>query len=157
VPTAAHPTRFFPAVTATAAPSSVADGSKSGLFPAIRRAKGVLVVEPNEAVRATIVAALVRRYFVHEAASAVAAAELLGRIQAPELIICSIRLPDFGGELLARRLRQFPALARIPFIFLTEERAVHEQLLALGAGAKACVEKPVKLEELSKKVDRLIA
>lgn len=53
----------------------------------------------------------------------------------PDLIICDIMMPDMDGYNVLNELRNYPATAMVPFIFLTakaDKASVHEGI-SLGA------------------------
>jgi DNA-binding response OmpR family regulator len=117
----------------------------------------ILLIEPDDAVRAALVAALSTNFNVADANSAIAAAELLGGIARPDLAICSVQLPDIDGCSFAMRIRHHTDFAKMPWVFLTREKDANEMMRAMGAGARRCIEKPVKVEQLVKQVTALLA
>ncbi|HEY8088076.1 MAG TPA: response regulator [Polyangiaceae bacterium] len=127
----------------------------SGVF-AIPRIT-VMVVEPDDAQRAELSEALSVQFRVVDCTDAFQAAEVLGAIPAPDLIVCTVALPQVDGCSFARRLQTRAAFQRVPFIFLTREKNVDETLRALSAGARQCIEKPVKMPQLLEKVGRALA
>ena len=65
----------------------------------------------------------------------------------PDLIITDVRMPHMGGFELVEALRQDPAMAGIPVIFLTIEGESFDRGEALEYLAK-----PISLEKLLQKV-----
>lgn len=127
----------------------------SGLY-AIPRLT-VMVIEPDVAQRDALVAALSPLFRVVDCADALQAAEVLGTLPAPDLVVCTVALPQIDGCSFAVSLRARPAFSKVPFIFLTREKNVPEMLRALSAGGRQCLEKPVKMPQLVEKVGRILA
>jgi DNA-binding response OmpR family regulator len=70
----------------------------------------------------------------------------------PQLVILDIRLPDFDGYEVARRLRKNRHAQNIPIIFLTEKRARSDRLQGLELGADDYITKPFDVQELRLRV-----
>jgi DNA-binding response OmpR family regulator len=112
----------------------------------------ILVVEDD-----VDVADMLNAYFrVHGyAASAVNCGEEAVRacqIGHPDLVILDIRLPDFDGYEVARRLRSLRRTCDIPIIFLTEKRSRSDRLQGLELGADDYITKPFDVQELRLRV-----
>jgi PleD family two-component response regulator len=75
-----------------------------------------------------------------------------GQNEHPTLIILDIRLPDFDGYEVARRLRSNRRTENIPIIFLTDKRKRNDRLTGLGLGADDYITKPFDLQELRLRV-----
>ncbi len=61
----------------------------------------------------------------------------------PDLILMDILLPGMSGQDLARYVRQNPAYAKLPLIFLTTEDQIQSRIETLRAGADDYLIKPV--------------
>jgi diguanylate cyclase (GGDEF)-like protein len=61
----------------------------------------------------------------------------------PDLLILDVGLPDASGIDLARNVRQSPASATMPILFLTRDGALDTQLEGLRAGGDDYLVKPV--------------
>ncbi len=61
----------------------------------------------------------------------------------PDLLILDINLPGASGIDLARKVRNSPASATLPILFLTRDRALHTQIDGLRAGGDDYLLKPV--------------
>jgi PleD family two-component response regulator len=70
----------------------------------------------------------------------------------PDLVILDIRLPDFDGYEVARRLRNDRHSREIPIIFLTDKRNRQDRLQGLELGADDYVTKPFDIQELRLRV-----
>jgi len=72
--------------------------------------------------------------------------EALGIAQSqtpPDLVLLDIMMPDMDGYEVLRRLRQRPATASIPVIFLTALSTIEEEQLGLDLGAVDYITKPI--------------
>jgi adenylate cyclase len=61
----------------------------------------------------------------------------------PELILLDIMMPEMDGYEVLRRLRQDPATANIPVIFLTALTSIEEEQSGLDLGAVDYIAKPI--------------
>lgn len=68
--------------------------------------------------------------------------------QLPDLVICDIRMPQLDGYGVLTTLRQDPATAMIPFIFLTAKATKAELRQGMELGADDYLTKPFTVEEL---------
>lgn len=66
----------------------------------------------------------------------------------PDLVICDIVMPQLDGYGVLTELRQFPATATIPFIFLTAKTAKSEHRQGMALGADDYLTKPSTVDEL---------
>lgn len=66
----------------------------------------------------------------------------------PDVITCAIRMPDLDGFDILTSLRQKPATAVIPFIFVTDKEARTDRRKAMELGANDYLVKPCTLDEL---------
>ncbi len=105
----------------------------------------VLVIDDDAAIRRVITTGLqARGYDVIEAATA---GDGLGSaaVEAPDLVILDLGLPDADGVELCRRLREF---SEVPVVVLSVETSDHRKIEALDAGADDFVVKPFSMPEL---------
>jgi EAL domain-containing protein (putative c-di-GMP-specific phosphodiesterase class I)/FixJ family two-component response regulator len=66
----------------------------------------------------------------------------LARQQQPDLVLCDITLPELDGYSVLRALRQHPASAMIPFIFLTSKASKADLRQGMRLGADDYLTKP---------------
>jgi diguanylate cyclase (GGDEF)-like protein len=70
----------------------------------------------------------------------------------PDLILMDMYMPGCDGMELARVIRQFPAYASIPIVFLSAETAVDRQLDAMSLGGDDFLTKPINPTHLIRSV-----
>jgi DNA-binding response OmpR family regulator len=108
----------------------------------------VLLVEPDPDTRRALTEALSLRFHVLDAPDAATAAELLGESETPRALVVTAALPAIDGPTFVRKMRGFRELATVPVVFLTTPNDPRQLAHAIGAGARACLEKPVDPHKL---------
>jgi len=93
-------------------------------------------------------AMLGRCYDVTPAASGAGALEMLCSGEAPDLILLDIDMPDMDGFETFERIRDMPAYAEIPVIFLTGMTGSETELAGLRLGAQDYITKPFVRDNL---------
>jgi CheY-like chemotaxis protein len=73
---------------------------------------------------------------------------LWAREHLPDLIICDVMMPELDGYGVLAALRQDPATATIPFIFLTAKADKVDLRQGMELGADDYLTKPFTTEEL---------
>jgi CheY-like chemotaxis protein len=76
----------------------------------------------------------------------------LVRQQMPDLIFCDLSKPELNGYEVLRGLRQDPATARIPLIFITYEYNESDHCRAMELGADDYLTKPLTARQLSQAI-----
>jgi DNA-binding NtrC family response regulator len=76
------------------------------------------------------------------------------RDDAPDLLICDIRLPDMNGEALFNKV--IPDLPGLPFLFITGFAQVDQAVRLMRAGAADYVAKPFAMADFLAKVEALV-
>ncbi len=66
----------------------------------------------------------------------------------PELILLDVRMPGIDGFEVCRRLKQTPALAAIPVIFLSAQHDTEDKVQGFQCGAVDFIGKPYQSEEV---------
>ena len=81
--------------------------------------------------------------------------ELLKNNEIPDLILLDIMMPGMSGWMLSDRLKENPSWKNIPVVFLT----VRTDSFAKKAGSSLCedyIEKPFDIEDLKKRIDKIL-
>jgi CheY-like chemotaxis protein len=122
----------------------------------IGRAAGrILIVDPMEMTSACVAPPLTNDgYEVHVVATSEAAQEFIGR-QRPDLIIAEVDLPNENGLTFCHRVKHSSATAKIPFLAMMSQRMEKSASECLRAGADDYMIKPVNLELLFLKIQKL--
>lgn len=97
--------------------------------------KKILVIEDEPAVRANILELLEAEDFEAVGAENGFMGAMWAQEYLPDLIVCDVMMPEVDGYEVLSALRQVPATAAIPFIFLTAmvDKADIRQGMDLGA------------------------
>lgn len=97
--------------------------------------KKILVIEDEPAVRANILELLEAEDFDAVGAENGFMGAMWAQEHLPDLIVCDVMMPEVDGYEVLSALRQVPATAAIPFIFLTAmvDKADIRQGMDLGA------------------------
>jgi two-component system cell cycle response regulator len=116
----------------------------------------ILNVDDSTTIRLSLARLFAR--FACEWRQAVNGAEgLAAALQSPpDLILSDWNMPVMDGITMVRRLRENPALKRIPVIMLTTESGPEHIAAAARLGVRDYVTKPFRDEELLAKVGRVI-
>ena len=117
----------------------------------------ILLVEDNEMNRDMLSRRLIRRGY--EVVLAVDGEEGVARAESelPALILMDMSLPVLDGWEAARKLRTTPATRAIPIIALTAHAMAGDRERALAAGCDDFDTKPIELDRLLAKIEKLLA
>lgn len=77
-------------------------------------------------------------------------------MERPDIIVSDILMPEMDGIELCRKVKQHPALKRIPFIFLTAVSDDYKVLYAMTSGADQFASKPIRFEYLLEMVNAVL-
>lgn len=115
----------------------------------------VLVVDDDRSLTSLISLKLTQRNFgvmtAHNGTEALTAV----RERGPDLIILDINMPGPSGHDVLRLLKQDPELAAIPVLMLTASGKQHDVVGALHAGAMDYIIKPIDINDLVTRVEKL--
>ena len=117
----------------------------------------ILTVDDSASIRAAIkIAFSSEGYSVTEAANG---AEGLDKATAGgfDLVVTDLNMPVMDGLTMIRQLRQRPAGAGVPIIFLTTESDADVKAQAKAAGATGWLTKPFDPEQLVRVVQKVLA
>ncbi|MHB8626629.1 MAG: response regulator transcription factor [Aggregatilineales bacterium] len=81
---------------------------------------------------------------------------VLSQVEAPDVLILDLMLPDLDGFEICRRLRGFPSTAHLPVLILSARTAQVDKDKALAAGANGYLTKPVRFPDLLSELKRLL-
>jgi two-component system KDP operon response regulator KdpE len=110
--------------------------------------KKILIVEDDPDIRKGMSVRLKASGYDTFVASDVVTSLIMARKHLPDLIILDLGLPAGDGFLVIERLKIIPALALIPIIIVSGRTGLPNQELAVEAGVKAFLQKPVDNAEL---------
>jgi two-component system cell cycle response regulator DivK len=117
----------------------------------------VLLVEDNEMNRDILFRRLSRRgYVVVFAVNGQQGVEM-ARSEKPDIILMDMSLPVMDGWEATRRLKSDNATRNVPVIGLTAHAMSGDQEKALAAGCDDYDTKPVELDRLIEKIERLLS
>jgi DNA-binding LytR/AlgR family response regulator len=66
----------------------------------------------------------------------------------PDMILCDIMMPQLDGYQVLQKVRETPAMAAIPFVFLTAKSELTDMRRGMQLGADDFILKPYKAEDL---------
>lgn len=108
----------------------------------------ILLIEDDSETRKLIAAALGFEGFEVERAPDGPTGIRLAHNFIPDLILCDVMMPGMDGYSVLTTLRADPALASIPFIFLTARGEKHDLRQGMVSGADDYLTKPVAIDDL---------
>jgi len=108
----------------------------------------ILVIDDESRMRKLVVEALSSEGFLVVEASNGREGVALAAREAPDLIVCDITMPEMNGHRVLQTLRDQPATAQIPFIFLTGWSEREDVRAGMNLGADDYLVKPVDPTEL---------
>jgi DNA-binding response OmpR family regulator len=112
----------------------------------------ILIIDDAASVHGLIRARLSDEPYEFRSAYGAEAGETIIREFVPDLILLDIDMPGENGLEFCRRLKENPATARIPVIFLTAADALEQKIEGLELGAVDYVTKPFEPAELKARV-----
>jgi two-component system, sensor histidine kinase and response regulator len=117
----------------------------------------VLVIDDSDDVREAVVKTLQHYGFVTREARSGRRGIEMAIEEAPDLIVCDVRMPEMDGFKTLMAIRDIPAIANIPFIFLTAAIDKSDIRRGMGSGADDYLTKPFTPEELLEAVATRLA
>jgi two-component system sensor histidine kinase/response regulator len=108
----------------------------------------ILVIEDDPIVREEVVDWLTFEDYTVLSASDGRQGRDIALAEVPDLIVSDISMPVLSGHEVLVELRQTPATAQIPFIFMTARTARNDVRFGMEIGAEDYVTKPFSHEEL---------
>jgi two-component system, response regulator len=80
-----------------------------------------------------------------------------GRARRPAMILLDLNLPGTDGRDVLGEIKRDPKLRTIPVVVLTTSRHERDIQTCYDAGANSYIQKPVRLEEFMRAIERLKA
>jgi DNA-binding response OmpR family regulator len=117
----------------------------------------LLIVEADDELAQLMSLPLTRRGFQVTVTSDVATALKLVCESLPAVILLDIDLPDLSGYELLRQLRQMPRTRHLPAIIVTQRARKPDRVASLELGADDFMLRPFDTDELSLRVQNLVA
>lgn len=124
-------------------------GQQPAAAPASAHSLHILVTDDNVDAAQTLAALLEMEGHVVQACYDGQEALAAAQVQAPQVCILDVGLPDMTGLELARRLQAMPALADALYIAVTGYGQMHDRLATAAAGFQHHLVKPVDPAALS--------
>jgi len=103
----------------------------------------ILVADDDEDLRALLARALGTQYEVKLAADGGDALTLAAQQPPPDLVLLDVNMPGATGFEVCQVLKEDPATAQIPVIFLTSKSESADQVEGLDLGAVDYLTKPI--------------
>lgn len=119
--------------------------------------KKILVIEDHAVMRRNVVTILTMEGYPAISAPNGREGLALARSEMPDLILCDVLMPEMDGYELLRALREDPATAAIPFVFLTAKGDRTDQRAGMNLGADDYLTKPASRDELVATLDARFA
>jgi DNA-binding NarL/FixJ family response regulator len=110
--------------------------------------KKILVIEDEPEMRRNLTTLLRYHEFIPIAAENGRLGLEAARREKPDLILCDVMMPELDGYSVLQALQADPALARLPFIFLTAKGEKDDLRSGMNLGADDYLAKPVPNAEL---------
>ncbi|MDB5491418.1 MAG: response regulator [Micavibrio sp.] len=115
----------------------------------------ILVVDDDRSLTALVSLKLTQRNFGVMTAHNGTEALMAARERQPDLIILDINMPGPSGHDVLRSLKQDSELAKIPVLMLTASAKQHDVVGALHSGAMDYIVKPIDINDLVTRVEKL--
>ncbi|MCB1208133.1 MAG: response regulator transcription factor [Verrucomicrobiales bacterium] len=110
--------------------------------------KKILIIEDQASMRKNIAFILEMEGFKTCAAANGREGIDIAKAEKPDLILCDVMMPEVDGYGVLQALRQDPAFATMPFIFLSAKSDHNDIRSGMNLGADDYLTKPVVHEEL---------
>lgn len=117
----------------------------------------VLLVEDNEMNRDMLSRRLERKGFHVVVAMDGLAGVSMASDESPDIILMDMSLPEIDGWEATRRIKAEPKTASIPVVALTAHAMASDREKALEAGCDDFDTKPVELDRLLEKMEKLLS
>ena len=116
----------------------------------------ILIVDDSPLNLEILSAALINEYEIETVQSGRQALALAQQLQ-PDVILLDVSMPEMDGFEVCQRLKQNPATAELPVIFLTSIESSESEAQGLALGALDYIVKPFQIEIVRARVRNLLA
>lgn len=118
--------------------------------------KTILVIDDDPSILLGLAATIRRHGYVVVTATNGSEGIEKARGARPDLILSDVMMPPPDGFEMRRRMSADPALASIPFIFLTARSGVEDRVSGIRDGADDYIVKPFVTEELMARIEAVL-
>ena len=120
-------------------------------------AKKILIIDDEKEAQELLMEILkAEGYQLFTAGDGLTGLETAKRVR-PDLILLDILMPQMDGLLVQEQIREDPAIAKVPIVFITAKSSVDSAHRAVTAGASGYIEKPFEVKRLLAKIRALLA
>lgn len=119
--------------------------------------KRILYIEDNQNIRENATELLELQGYTVITAQNGAEGLAAARENMPDIIVCDVMMPELDGYEVLIELKKDPAMAGIPFVFVTASVERKEMNKGFELGAKGYIRKPFDEQELFETVARCLA
>jgi DNA-binding response OmpR family regulator len=116
----------------------------------------ILLVEDDPDIAQFLGRYLRQKYDVETAVDGAAGLAALLRPPPPDLVLADVMMPKMDGFTMIKKMRELLTTARPPVIFLTARDQPADVVKGIQAGARHYLTKPVRLDDLDKKVSKAL-
>ena len=74
----------------------------------------------------------------------------------PDLVLLDLHLPNVPGMIVLREIRENPALTDLPILVISGDESEETAIVCLSSGANEFIHKPVRMSELTVKVQNAL-
>ena len=120
------------------------------------RDKTLLVVDDTPVNIQLLTELLKEKYKIKAATSGEKALMIAARVPPPDLVLLDVMMPEMDGYEVCRQLKQNPATAHVPVIFVTGHASAEDRQRGLALGAVDYLSKPVDPGTLLDMVARIL-
>ena len=115
----------------------------------------VMLVDDDEINKKAVMGMLQEHYRIIGAASGKQALELL-ETTAPDLMLLDVHMKGMSGHEVIRTLKDNPAYADIPVVFLTSDEDESTEIQGFSEGATDFIRKPLRKRVAIQRIDRIL-
>jgi two-component system, cell cycle response regulator DivK len=116
----------------------------------------ILVIEDNEQNLYMVTFLLTARGHSVTGARTGQEGLVLAELQAFDIILLDIQLPEMDGYTVAHKLRQMPSCAQLPIVAVTSYALADDRDKALEAGCTAYITKPLDIQRFCRDIEALV-